>query len=365
MSLSASASLSGPIDDGCYCFIVEWWDSQASIARKYQLKYFLLDQNIEMYDIKARRVFLKRCAYPSINLKDLFIGATVTVYSRQLKILDYGDEFTRSKLEIHKTRSIVIIKSSALGRLGSILDSISSNGLTLSNLKMAQLSAQQAQAFTDNQANIDDYSNGPIVAVEMIGPDVVNKLKHLTSTGSMKGVISSDNIRAADLEWSSIFENADIGSTATFNNCTVAVIKPHAVSSGEAGRIISMIIEQGYSITAAQLFNMDREAAQEFLEVYKTVVPDYNAMVEQLTCGSSIAVELCGSGDIVNSFRQLCGPADPEIGRHIRPDTIRAKFGLSKVKNAIHCTDLPEDGPLESEFFFSILQQINPNSGSK
>jgi len=229
---------------------------------------------------------------------------------------------------------------------------------------MVQLSAQQAQAFTNNQANIDDYCNGPIIAVEMIGPDVVNKLKHLTSTG-MKGVVSSDSIRAADLEWSSIFENADVGSTATFNNCTVAVIKPHAVSGGEAGRIISMITEQGYNITAAQLFNIDREAAQEFLEVYKTVVPDYNAMVEQLTCGSSIALELSGSGDIVNSFRQFCGPADPEIGRHIRPDTIRAKFGQSKVKNAIHCTDLPEDGPLESEFFFSILQQIKPNPSSK
>mgnify|MGYP001451422081 CR=1 FL=1 len=31
--------------------------------------------------------------------------------------------------------------------------------------------------------------------------------------------------------------------------------------------------------------------------------------------------------------------------------------GESKVKNAVHCTDLPEDGPLEVEYFFGILQQ--------
>ena len=31
-------------------------------------------------------------------------------------------------------------------------------------------------------------------------------------------------------------------------------------------------------------------------------------------------------------------------------------FGKNKVKNGIHCTDLEEDGLLECEFFFSILQ---------
>lgn len=35
----------------------------------------------------------------------------------------------------------------------------------------------------------------------------------------------------------------------------------------------------------------------------------------------------------------------------------RARFGVDKVKNAIHCTDLPEDGTLEAEYFFSIMQR--------
>ena len=48
---------------------------------------------------------------------------------------------------------------------------------------------------------------------------------------------------------------------------------------------------------------------------------------------------------------------DPEIAKNLRPNTIRARFGLDKVKNAIHCTDLPEDGTLESEYFFSIMQK--------
>jgi nucleoside-diphosphate kinase len=40
----------------------------------------------------------------------------------------------------------------------------------------------------------------------------------------------------------------------------------------------------------------------------------------------------------------------------LKPETLRAKFGESRVKNAVHCTDLPEDGSLECQYFFDIMQ---------
>ena len=46
---------------------------------------------------------------------------------------------------------------------------------------------------------------------------------------------------------------------------------------------------------------------------------------------------------------------DPEIASHLHPQSLRALCSQSKVKNAVHCTDLPEDGPLEVDYFFSIL----------
>jgi len=33
----------------------------------------------------------------------------------------------------------------------------------------------------------------------------------------------------------------------------------------------------------------------------------------------------------------------------------RAKFGLDRVRNAVHCTDMPEDGNLEVQYFFQLL----------
>jgi len=59
----------------------------------------------------------------------------------------------------------------------------------------------------------------------------------------------------------------------------------------------------------------------------------------------------------VVAFRDVCGPHDPEIAKTLRPNTLRARYGIDRIRNAIHCTDLPEDGVLEVEYFFNILQQ--------
>lgn len=110
-------------------------------------------------------------------------------------------------------------------------------------------------------------------------------------------------------------------------------------------------------------FTLAKPEADEFLEVYKGVVPpgEWEAAVEELSAGPCLAVELAAAGgggstaEAVEALRELCGPADPELARVLRPDSLRAQFGVSRVRNAIHCTDLPEDGALESGYFFGIL----------
>lgn len=59
----------------------------------------------------------------------------------------------------------------------------------------------------------------------------------------------------------------------------------------------------------------------------------------------------------MEAFRQLVGPRDPELARVLRPTTLRARFGITRQRHAIHCTDLPEDSALETSYFFSVLQQ--------
>jgi len=71
---------------------------------------------------------------------------------------------------------------------------------------------------------------------------------------------------------------------------------------------------------------------------------------DQIVCARRILTS-------TQDLRALCGPHDPEMGRLLRPDTLRAKFGgKDSVDNGVHCTDLEEDGQLEVEYFFKILQ---------
>ncbi len=131
---------------------------------------------------------------------------------------------------------------------------------------------------------------------------------------------------------------------------TLGIIKPHAVTGGMAGLALD-IVQDNFEITALRQCTLDKAAAAEFYEVYKGVLAagDFGSMVDELCSGPCIAFEVAdhSTGNVVESFRELCGPMDPELARVVRPNSIRAQFGLNKIKNAIHCTDLAEDGQLE------------------
>ena len=103
---------------------------------------------------------------------------------------------------------------------------------------------------------------------------------------------------------------------------------------------------------------MDFGKSDEFLEVYKGVIENYGNAVIELSSGACIALQIVSSedDDVVTRFRELCAPQDPAIAKTLRPKTLRARFGESLTKNGVHCSDLKEDGPLEVEYFFSVLQ---------
>ena len=142
------------------------------------------------------------------------------------------------------------------------------------------------------------------------------------------------------------------------NSTTCCIIKPHAMHL--AGDIIQAIKDEGFQIFGLETFHLDFGKAEEFLEVYKGVLENYGEVVKQLCSGMSLAMEIGveneNVNDVVTMFREFCGPQDSQIGKLLRPTTLRARFGDSLAHNAIHCTDLPEDGPLEVEYFFRVLQ---------
>lgn len=367
-----------------FAFIAEWYDPNAALLRRYQFLYYPKDGSVEMFDLKNHRTFLRRTKY-DLHLEDLFVGNKINVFSRHLNLVDYGDQYTSRKLGSRKERTLGMIKPDAISRMGAVLEMIYGAGLSVTKMKMVLLSRKEAMDFYAEHQSKFFFSNliqfmtsGPVVAMEILGDNAVSSWRKLlgpTDTskartevpetiraqfgtdGTKNAAHGSDSVASAARELEFFFPSSGgrgPANTAKLTDCTCCVIKPHAVSEGLFGTILSAISGAGFEISAMQMFNMERANAEEFYEVYKGVVAEYSSMVTELCCGSCIALEIRGT-DAPRTFREFCGPADPEIARHLRPKTLRALFGKNKIQNAVHCTDLPEDGILEVQYFFKIL----------
>lgn len=62
--------------------------------------------------------------------------------------------------------------------------------------------------------------------------------------------------------------------------------------------------------------------------------------------------------DVVTAFRETAGPWDVDMAKELRPESIRAIYGENSARSGVHCTDLPEDGPLECRYFFELMQSV-------
>jgi nucleoside-diphosphate kinase len=350
-----------------YCFKVQWFDPQADLLRTYELTFYPRDNSVAMFDPKAHRAFLKRTQYFDLRMDDLHIGGNVTVHSRQLKIMDYGDAYTRRVLESNKSRTLGIIKPDVYSNLGLILKGIYENGMVCGKLQMVKMSLQQAQAFSNlaklPPASASHLSSDVVLVMEIVGKNACQQWQEMI--GAIRAQMAADDIKNCahgsasleDVEAELDFffgPNAKWPTTALFNNCTLCVIRPHIVQQGLLGDVLHRILSEGFEISAMKMWHMDKVTVEEFLDVYRGVLPEYQMIIDHMCVGPSVVLEV-RQKEAVESFRQLVGYHDPEVSKHLRGDTLRAQFGIDRVRNAVHCTDLPEDGLLEVEYFFNML----------
>ena len=54
----------------------------------------------------------------------------------------------------------------------------------------------------------------------------------------------------------------------------------------------------------------------------------------------------------VEEFKKICGSYDPSYAKKISPDSLRGLFGMDRVRNAVHCTELLEDSESEIRLIF-------------
>ncbi len=295
-----------------------------------------------------------------------------------------------------------MLNASALPYMGTVWSAVNRSGLKVTNLRTVRLTESDASTIFDVcPAGVVDCL---AATMELVGPsatavwnDVVEDLCRSLPSSAASGIIGAASSQESERCLGTFFgagyqgrasRAPKFGSTAAAGFAaagasslsvdaptarrptacmdsfvTTLVVLPHIVTRGACGEVLSALqqclqkeTEDPLSITAMQMFDLELITAEEFLEVYQHVAPEYGEMTAQLSSGLCLAVEIRGA-NAVSRIRRLCGPRDVDIAKQIRPESLRAQFGKSTVQNAVHCTDLEEDGSTESEYFFSVLQQ--------
>ena len=135
-------------------------------------------------------------------------------------------------------------------------------------------------------------------------------------------------------------------------NITLTMIKPMAVQKGYIGPILAKIAEGGFRIVAMKYTKLSVEQAKKFYEVHRER-PFYNDLVNFMSSGPIVAAVL-EKDNAVQAYRDYIGATDPTKAA---PGTIRALYGTSLEKNAVHGSDSDENAQAEANFFFSQVER--------
>ncbi|MEQ8331462.1 MAG: nucleoside-diphosphate kinase [Longimicrobiales bacterium] len=134
---------------------------------------------------------------------------------------------------------------------------------------------------------------------------------------------------------------------------TLAIIKPDAVASGKAGKILAHLEEAGFTVRALRMTRLDPRQAGAFYAVHEGR-PFYDELVSFMTSGPVVPMVLEADG-AVPKLRDVIGATDPA---EAADGTIRKLYAESKGRNAIHASDSDENAAVEIAFFFSEADRI-------
>ena len=134
---------------------------------------------------------------------------------------------------------------------------------------------------------------------------------------------------------------------------TLAIIKPDAVQSGKAGKILAHLEASGFRVRAIRMLRLDQTTAGEFYAVHRER-PFYRSLVSFMTSGACMPMVL-EKADAVAALRQAIGAKDPA---EAAAGTVRKLYAESKERNAIHASDSDDNASREARFFFSEVDGI-------
>ena len=334
---------------GVLSFITEWVDPQSGLIHALKLVYYPSSCEVELFRCsKPGGFFLKKTA-TSLDVCSLYVGNRVTLFGRNILIKDYFDELTREKF----CATCAIIKPRAYHRIGEIMEAIQAfPGLSITKLEMVRISKESAELFVLGHPEAGYLANlltgDASVVMALSGEDAVGAWNALGAQfGDLVHASASKSFAERELDY--FFKEKQWSSLAIGSFCSVCIVLPHAFAEC-GGKIVSRILGLDLEISAMRLQTVSNPS--EFFQVYRGAIQHFTETCAALGAGMCLVMEVRSAQSVVETLRALVGPRDPELARQIRPQSLRAQFGVDKIRNAVHCTDLEENAVYESNYFF-------------
>jgi len=128
---------------------------------------------------------------------------------------------------------------------------------------------------------------------------------------------------------------------------TFSIIKPDAVAKNRIGEILARYERNGLRIIACKMMRLTWEQAEAVYGVHRGK-SFYNDLITFMTSGPVVVSVLEGEG-AVQRHRDVMGLTDPKLAE---PGTVRADFGTTVSRNAVHGSDAVATAKYEIDCVF-------------
>ena len=134
---------------------------------------------------------------------------------------------------------------------------------------------------------------------------------------------------------------------------TFSIVKPDAVSKGNAGAILAEIEKAGFKLISIRKQTISKQQAQGFYHVH-AARPFFNDLCEFMSSGP-IFLMVLEKDNAIADLRKLMGATNPA---NAEEGTIRKKFAGSIQENAIHGSDAEDTAAFEIAYWFAGYELI-------
>jgi nucleoside diphosphate kinase len=269
---------------------------------------------------------------------------------------------------VEHTLAVIKPDAVAAGKGQEICDRIESEGFSIIERCSVSLTKERAEAFyAEHQGKgffadlVEFMTSGPVIALKLEKKDAIKAWRSLMGPTNFETAKKEapQSIRA--LYASSMTKNASHGSDSVSAavreldfyfapEVTLAMIKPDAVSAGNAPAIMDRIVKEGFTILESKKVTLTKERAEAFYAEHKGK-GFFDDLVSFMVSGPIYALKLSASNGILK-WRGLMGPTNFEVAKQEAPQSIRALYASSMTKNASHGSDSAESAKKELEFHF-------------